>query len=189
MKRPLKNLAYSMLAAGLVLLAKPAFSTTVGSGGVDNLVVGSEIYDVEFIAATCSNVFSPCTSVGDFPFPQGQESDAALAALVQAINESLFRNTPNDFIGCELTEQAGCAISTPYGFQADGNLIGFSSIVLGTGPVVGLDSYFFTTDAAVAESFITFATWTQVSTVPVTSTVLLIMAGLGGLACIRSKTC
>ncbi|MEM1361005.1 MAG: VPLPA-CTERM sorting domain-containing protein [Pseudomonadota bacterium] len=177
------NLFFALVSSCMALFS-PTQAATVGSGGVEGLVVGGKIYNVSFIAGTCQDLFPPCDSVSNFPFAAGDPSQKAAMALANAIDTSSFRNTPTDFMGCESSGIFGCSIATPNGFQPAG-ITGFGANVLPQGPVESFDGRFFTKDAGESTTFVTFATWELVAPIPLPATVVFLITGLSGLVLMR----
>jgi hypothetical protein len=102
--------------AWLGLASSAAASTLVFNGttltGVEGLLVGGSLYDVEFVDGTCVNIFTDCDAPDDFDFTTSPTAQAAVEALIGAIGTV----APEDVFGC--AELRFCVAYVPWEFNA-----------------------------------------------------------------------
>ena len=100
----------------LGLASSAAASTLVFNGttltGVENLLVGGTLYDVEFVEGTCAEVFNDCDAVSDFDFTTSTTALPAVQALIGAIGAV----APENVFGC--SELRFCSAQVPWEFNA-----------------------------------------------------------------------
>jgi len=109
----LNSLLALALCAPLSAGAAPILSGSdlVGATGV---VVGSNIYDVEFVDGSCASVYSGCDEATDFTFTTLAEADQASQALLDEVLVGIYDTEPELTEGCTALDR--CFVTTAYGF-------------------------------------------------------------------------
>ena len=99
--------------------AHPAQLTLSGAivTGATGVLVGTQLYNVQFLAGTCAGLFSGCDSVSDFVFTNRTQADLASRALLdQVIHASATLDAdPRLMQGCTDATGGLCSTGTPYG--------------------------------------------------------------------------
>lgn len=157
-------------------------ATVVTTGGVTNLLVGNQLFNVTFNDGSCAGQFAGCDAVDDFAFSAGPLLNAAVDRLIAVLNESSLLVPgflPN---GC--TGQTQCLIATPYEVI---NGIVNSQAALGN---IGQPWNGFAFGQMAADDpagNVSWAHWTNITAVPVPASGLLLLAGLAGLGALRRR--
>ena len=113
-------------AAMLSFMASPAEASATlqvnGSGqltGASGVIVGSSVYDVQFIDNTCAAIFSGCDSISDLNFTTLADSELAAQALLdQVLIDSGAGQFDSDYtltFGCSTNVSLACRVTIPYG--------------------------------------------------------------------------
>jgi hypothetical protein len=188
-----------VLAVGLVLMASGAQAATLnviggqlmGASGVD---VGGTLYDVQFLAGTCIDLYKGCDEGSDFTFQT--EASAVLAS--GALLDQVFLDGPLGTFDSDATLTNGCnnislcVIYTPFRldvFDPEG-LFTFSAVNQSSGNVDFLDYLDSTPSRSqdltfAGQGHAGYAVWEAQASVPESSTALLLSLGLVGLAARR----
>ncbi|MGF1699537.1 PEP-CTERM sorting domain-containing protein [Photobacterium makurazakiensis] len=190
------NSLIRLLAVSLILFSGAVSSTVIrnvdGTGqllGASNVDVGGVLYDVEFVAGTCTDLFNGCDELSDFAFNTLPSAQLAVSALMDTVLidtvDGLFDSDPSLTNGCSAIPV--CFILTPYEFIniATIKIVGVrnalsepsDSHTVG-GNAIGKNENF------AAHPFFNYARWSpsEVSDVPEPSTLIIFCLGLIGLA-------
>jgi hypothetical protein len=110
-------LAFGSVQAAVVRVVDGSTGKLTGATGV---VVGSMLYDVEFLDGTCASVFLVC-DVAHFTFRSddaaGLASEALLHQILLDVGTDFFDSDPTTSRGCE--NPGRCESLTPYRFALD----------------------------------------------------------------------
>jgi hypothetical protein len=158
-------------------------ATVITTGGVTNLLVGDQLFNVTFNDGSCAVQFDGCDSVDDFEFSAGPLLNAAVDQLIAVLNVANLLVPgflPN---GC--TGQTQCLIATPYEVVPSG-IVNSQAVLGNLGlPWSGFAFGWMATDDAAGN--ISWAHWTNITAVPVPASGLLLLAGLAGLGALRRR--
>jgi hypothetical protein len=152
--------------------------------GATGVLVGNNLYNVEFKDGTCVALFGGCDDVSDFVFSTGTDEDNASKALLDFVflddATNMFDTKPNMTNGC--TFPYHCYALTP--FASDALLVWVSSASNNfiTTDYVDLFNQYQAVDSS-NQADVTWAVWTPVSSsVPEPSTMALLVLGILGAA-------
>ena len=185
---------FAMFAASFLSLAfsdANAAATLVTDGGgyltgVNNLLVGTTLYDVSFSYGSCASNFAGCTSSSSFDFTSQATADAANSALLsQAIAASPFAEAPLLIGPGGACGYFLCEIETPYFTDGVTSTIDSAVYVRDSTPPA------LSTSNSIPITEFTSATntrvWSHWSTVPEPFTVSLFGAGFAGAVALRRR--
>ncbi len=125
-------------AAGLILDSSGQLQ------GATHVVVGADLYDVEFLDTSCILAFSGCdNAVEDFAFTTVAQATSAAQALLDQVlldgPDGLFDTDPELANGC--SDVRICLFYVPHGFNSSGsvsNRIAYNYAVPGAADLVGI---------------------------------------------------
>lgn len=83
--------------------------------GATGVVVGSYIYDVNFIDGSCESVYSGCNEISDFTFQNLASANQASQALLDQVFLGIYDTNPSLTNGCTASDT--CFVVTAYGFE------------------------------------------------------------------------
>lgn len=168
-------------------------ATVVTPGGVTNITVGAEQYNVAFlpsvdvaiIPGVCISGLFPCLTGTANQFPNLQSAVTAANALAQILNQPT--NAAYLPAGCTVLVQY-CYILTRYGAPTGGDFgFGFQIPLLNLGGSGWVPTAPGSVDPNLAQPGLTYAVWVKSSTVPLPASGLILLAGLGALAMLRRR--
>lgn len=169
--------AMTALACGATASATTLITTLGGElVGIDDLVVGLEIYDVAFADGSCLDAFGTCDAGTPFAFDNAGDAISAATAIDAALDGTSFDFAPDTVFGCSLASD--CQINVVY--DADGALFAAVGHVNLAGSVDFLNAAAF---GLVTDDFAdqTFAVFTPDGVIPVPAAALLFAPALAGL--------
>lgn len=169
--------------------------------GAQNVVVGTNVYDVRFSDGSCAQLLDGCNDIADFAFITTEEGSLASAALLDQVliddggAPAPFDSIPYTVNGCEAQwvlpngEIGGdtdhCRVITPTYFSTSGFHkfpSAYNSPDLdGVQIVQGLSLHTNYSGNGFVNSRSTFAIWTPSAEVPLPATVWLLGIGFSGL--------
>lgn len=179
----------------LPVLAAPTLLVTGGLlTGAKGVVVGADLYDVQFKDGTCADLFNGCDGADDFVFDSDSTARVAFTALLDSvfIDSDLgnFDSDPSQTLGC--SDFGVCRVRTPLAVLTAGEEItairlenwrngNNTDFVSSSFPVLfGLDTTLVTTS--------TWAVWTRSTAIPEPSTLgLVALAGVSLMAVRRRR--
>jgi hypothetical protein len=89
--------------------------------GAQGVLVGTELYDVEFVTGNCGSLFNGCDEAADFAFSDYLTASLAGSALLDQVfldvDGMLFDSLPSTTAGCQLDSRgfaAKCHVQTPF---------------------------------------------------------------------------
>ncbi|MEE4350423.1 MAG: PEP-CTERM sorting domain-containing protein [Pacificimonas sp.] len=100
--------------------------------GADDVLVGSDLYDVRFLDGTCAAIFGGCDQASDFALTDQAQAQAAAVALITQVfgdipdprspgSQLLFNSDPSATNGC--TQPLYCSIRIPYAHLFDDDVL------------------------------------------------------------------
>ena len=195
------KLSCALLMSVWISSAQASLMLNVDNGileGATDVLIGSTLYDVEFLDGTCIALFDGCDASNDFLFNTNASANMASVALMDMVFldgvDGMFDSNVGSIRGCG-TNSIVCFVITPHSmsstmvfFNDAQNWINESRDSVDGGDI------FKTTDTGLS-AIQTWAVWTLAAdrgpnidaTVPEPSTVILLLLGLAGLSCSRYR--
>lgn len=152
--------------------------------GVNGLLVGSTLYDVDFKEGTFFDIF---VDAAGLDFTSQAESLIATNQLLDAINFNQdFTNSPFNIFGC--TNTASCLIISPYELDNNGFHVPDTIVFIQTNlpNFTGLGTFNTITDTTNTSNQV-YADWQLSSSIPEPRTTVLICFGFLGLICFSRR--